>query len=247
MNFKNLILFLIISSTALGQTMPKDSLTTTAFKLKPYIIPTALVGYGFIALKNSGLQRFNQTIKDKVYVSENKKRTIDNFLQYTPALTVYGLNSVGIQGKNSFKNRTLIYGISYLIMGSTTFGIKTLTKVQRPDGRAFNSFTSGHTATAFSGAEFLWQEYKDKSVWYGISGYLVASATGFFRLYNNRHWFNDVVAGAGIGIASSKIAYWLYPKIQKRFLKTFKNDTTTIIPFYNGNQMGVGMIFNSKN
>jgi hypothetical protein len=27
---------------------------------------------------------------------------------------------------------------------------------------------SGHTATAFMGAEMLYQEYKDTSIWYGI-------------------------------------------------------------------------------
>ena len=33
--------------------------------------------------------------------------------------------------------------------------------------------------------------------------------------YNNRHWFTDVVAGAGIGILSAKAGYWLYPTINK--------------------------------
>jgi hypothetical protein len=36
----------------------------------------------------------------------------------------------------------------------------------------------GHTANAFASAEFLWQEYKDVSIWYGISGYIIASGTG---------------------------------------------------------------------
>jgi membrane-associated phospholipid phosphatase len=57
-----------------------------------------------------------------------------------------------------------------------------------------------------------WQEYKDVSIWYGISGYVVATGTGFFRMYNDRHWLTDVAAGAGIGILCTKTAYWLYPK-----------------------------------
>ena len=88
-------------------------------------------------------------------------------------------------------------------MSASVLSLKSITKVERPDGSAFNSFPSGHTATAFAGAEFLWQEYKDVSVWYGISGYLVATGTGMFRIYNNKHWLTDVVAGAGTASRTS--------------------------------------------
>ena len=35
----------------------------------------------------------------------------------------------------------------------------------------------------------------------------------YLRIYNDRHYINDVVAGACIGVISTKLAYWLYPKI----------------------------------
>src|SRR5690349_22769192 len=63
------------------------------------------------------------------------------------------------------------------------------------------------------------------------SGYAVAAATGYLRMYNNKHWFSDVMAGAGIGIASTKIAYWLYPALKNTFFKTRLNHTV-IIPSY---------------
>jgi membrane-associated phospholipid phosphatase len=72
-----------------------------------------------------------------------------------------------------------------------------MTRIERPDGSSYNS-SLGHTANAFASAEFLWQEYKDVSIWYGISGYIIASGTGVLRIYNNRHWLTDVAAGAGI-------------------------------------------------
>jgi membrane-associated phospholipid phosphatase len=97
--------------------------------------------------------------------------------------------------------------------------------VERPDGSSNNSFPSGHTANAFMGAEFLYQEYKDVSPWYGIAGYVVATGTGLFRMYNNRHWFSDVVAGAGFGILSTKVAYWIYPWMKE---KIFKEKTKNI-------------------
>jgi membrane-associated phospholipid phosphatase len=92
------------------------------------------------------------------------------------------------------------------------------------------------------GAEFLYQEYKDKSIWYGIAGYAVATGTGLFRIYNNRHWLTDVAAGAGIGILSTKIAYWVQPYITKKLFKSSSEtkSTSMIMPFYNGQQYGLG-------
>jgi membrane-associated phospholipid phosphatase len=157
-------------------------------------------------------------------------------------VAVYGLNAMGIKGKNNFKDRTLILATSYLLVAATTLPLKNITHVQRPDGSSFNSFPSGHTATAFAGAEFLWQEYKDVSVWYGISGYIVATGTGFFRMYNDRHWLTDVAAGAGIGILCTKTAYWIYPKMQKLLFKKETKAAVIIAPFYNGNHTGIGLV-----
>src|SRR5690606_29011205 len=123
--------------------------------------------------------------------------------------------------------------------------LKAMTDVQRPDITAYNSFPSGHTATAFAGAEFLLQEYKDKSIWYGISGYVVATGTGLMRIYNNRHWLTDVAAGAGIGILSTKIAYWVYPFLKNKIFKDKKSEkqiSAMVMPFYNGEQFGGGMV-----
>ena len=121
--------------------------------------------------------------------------------------------------------------------------LKSNSKVERPDGSGFNSFPSGHTATAFAGAEFLWQEYKEVSIWYGISGFIVATGTGAFRMYNNKHWLTDVVAWAGIGILSTKIAYWMHPFIQKKIFRSKEiNSMSAIAPFLNGKQLGVGFL-----
>ncbi|MNL72165.1 hypothetical protein D3C87_1974290 [compost metagenome] len=37
-------------------------------------------------------------------------------------------------------------------------------------------------------------------------------------MYNNKHWLSDVVAGAGFGILSTKVAYYLYPRLKKLVL-----------------------------
>ncbi|MCO6176318.1 phosphatase PAP2 family protein [Flavobacterium sp. NRK F10] len=211
------------------------------FDYKSLIIPSILVGYGIIGIESDGIKYYNSEIKHELNENIDEKFTIDDFSQYVPFVSVYALNGLGLQGKHDFKDRTIILATAYLLMGGTVYALKTTTKVERPDGSTNNSFPSGHTATAFMGAEFLYQEYKDISVWYGITGYLVAAGTGFFRMYNDRHWLTDVVAGAGIGIISTKVAYWLHPVIEKKIFKSKKKSNKIAMPFYNGKQYGVGV------
>jgi len=214
------------------------------FNYKQLIIPGVLIGYGVIGIGNDQLLSFNHQIKAEVTEDIDEKITIDDFSQYAPAASVYALNAFGVKGKNNMRDRSVIFVTSYVIMASTVLGLKSISHVERPDGSSNNSFPSGHTATAFAGAEFLWQEYKDKSIWYGIAGYAVATGTGLFRIYNNRHWLTDVAAGAGIGILSTKIAYWMNPYITKKLFKSSSENKSTsmIIPFYNGQQYGLGFV-----
>ncbi|MCM5662629.1 phosphatase PAP2 family protein [Galbibacter mesophilus] len=220
---------------------------STQFRFSSVILPASLIGYGFWANHNRMLKELDYEIKEEVDEHIDEKLTIDDFSQYLPAASVYALNFAGIKGKNNLKDRTMILATAYLIMGGSVLGLKSLTKIERPDGSSNTSFPSGHTATAFMGAEFLYQEYKHKSIWYGVAGYAVAAGTGFFRMYNDRHWLSDVIAGAGIGILSTKIAYWLQPTLQSVFFPDRENDsefsvTTSIAPFYDGNAIGVGAI-----
>jgi membrane-associated phospholipid phosphatase len=124
------------------------------------------------------------------------------------------------------------------------FSVKNISHEQRPDGSNDFSFPSGHTAEAFASAEFMRQEYKDVSPWYGVAGYLTATATGLLRMYNNKHWLSDVVAGAGVGIASTKLAYLIYPAIKRKLFKD-KPVHAMITPFYQpGGSAGVSMVYN---
>lgn len=247
--YKIFLVVLLGISSIKAQETAKDSVFSFTKKecLKPkfsqVIIPAVLIGYGVFGLENHHILDLNREVREEVNEHIDEKITIDDFSQYAPAASVYVLNSAGIDGKNNFRDRTIVIGTSYLIMATTVLGLKSITKVRRPDGSSKNSFPSGHTATAFAGAEFLWQEYKDKSIWYGIGGYAIATGTGLFRVYNNRHWITDVAAGAGIGILSTKIAYWLYPAINKKVFGSRENKDmkVSVIPFYNGNQIGLSI------
>ena len=163
---------------------------------------------------------------------------VDNYIQFAPAAAVFLLNLSGIKGKNTLKDASFIYAISTAVMGGTISTVKGSVHRLRPDGSAFNSFPSGHTATAFAAAEFLKQEYKDRSQWYGYAGYTVAIATGTLRMYNNKHWFSDVVAGAGIGILSTKLSYLIYPQL-KRLFKPLNQPNTAFMPTYQNKLFGI--------
>lgn len=212
------------------------------FPLKQLLIPGFMLAYGFTSLENDGLRHINEEFKDELY-TENPHRTvsIDNYLQFAPAAIVYGLNVIGIKGRHNLRDRTMIYAMSNIFLNISVTSLKKITRLPRPDGSAESSFPSGHTAEAFASAEFMRLEYKNVSPWYGAAGYAMAAATGYLRMYNNKHWFGDVVAGAGVGILSTKIAYWIYPKIQHKLFKD-KPVKTVVMPVYQNNSLGVAIV-----
>ncbi len=89
------------------------------------------------------------------------------------------------------------------------------------------------------GAELLRREYWDVSPWIGVAGYTVAAGTGFFRMYNNRHWLTDVLAGAGVGILSVEAAYWLYPVITRTFFRKRYLKNVYLSPYASPQNKGV--------
>lgn len=237
-----LILFLSLFLLKVsGQDAANDSLLhreNVRFDHRSLIIPGVLIGYGVVGLTSPALKDLNNKIKNEWGKNSSRVR-IDDYTQYGPALSVYALNAFGPHGRNNIKDRTIIMTTAYIIMWSSVSTIKNASKIERPDGADAKSFPSGHTANAFLGAEFLYQEYKDVSVWYGISGYVVATGTGFLRMTNNKHWLTDVSTGAGIGILSTKLAYWIHPFLRKAVFKDKNELNGLVMPYYNGRQYGL--------
>ena len=205
----------------LGDTIKKDLLTApdTVKKLHSnplsLVPPAAMIAYGGLSFAVHPIRRFDYYIRGEVAkTSPNFHSTAESYFQFAPVVIVYGLNLAGVRGKNTFIDRSALLGLSASILGITAFATKHFTHRLRPNGANYLSFPSGHTATAFMGAEFMAQEYDAKSPLYGVLAYSIATTTGVFRMYNRDHWFSDVVAGAGLGILSTKAAYLVYPAIR---------------------------------
>jgi len=232
-----------ISSIANSSIKPPVSIGyTRSFHVTSFILPALAVAYGVTTLESNKLKYFNSELKEEIWLEGPQRNTsLDNYLQWTPAAMVYGLNLAGVHGKNNLRDRTMIYLLSQVFMNATVFSLKHTTHERRPDGSDSFSFPSGHTANAFSGAEFMWQEYKDQSLWLAASGYLVAGGTAFLRMYNNKHWLGDVVSGAGIGVASTKLAYWIYPKLEHLLFKDHQ-PKVMITPMYQNGSIGLGLV-----
>ena len=66
------------------------------------------------------------------------------------------------------------------------------------------SWPSGHTSMAFAFATSLGDELHHPVARYGLLA--AATAVGWSRINDNRHWLSDVAAGAVVGITSAKFA-----------------------------------------
>lgn len=163
--------------------------------------------------------------------------TVDDKLQYVPIVAYAGLGFIpGVKHRHNFGDRFLAGATAYVVMTGLAQGLKRTICEPRPDTGAKTSFPSGHTATAFCGAELTRIEYGNA---YGAAAYAVAAATGVMRVINNRHWCNDVLAGAGVGFLSAHVGYWLLPYEKRLCQRVFhRKKHKSLNNSYNTNASG---------
>ena len=181
----------------------------TRFRLKCAILPASLITAGVIAesLPSNTVfskKRIQQHVQDKM---NGFRTSADNYLQFVPVAALFSLKLAGVKSRSDLLNQAILAAKSEVLMLAIVTTMKSVIKDLRPDGSTDNTMPSGHTAQAFVSAALLDMEYRETSPWISISGYLCATATGIFRITNNRHYASDVLIGAGIGLASVKIAY----------------------------------------
>jgi membrane-associated phospholipid phosphatase len=226
----------------MGNAQSKDTIAAIKnqdkISCKQFIAPVALLSSGALLL-NTALNKDLQSNANRFF-GENFQTSADNYIQFAPVAQIYLGKTFGFQPKNDFQHQTINIVIANAIMGTVVFATKNITNQERPDHSDNLSFPSGHTATAFTNAALLYYEFKDSNVWYASSGFLFATATGVLRIANNKHYTSDVLAGAGIGLASGLIVSYWNPFKSVSFGK--KKKTTAFVYPQIGSQIGMGAL-----
>ena len=138
----------------------------------------------------------------------------------------------------NYKKHLLIQLEILSINGLITNFTKNIFDRQRPysyygtknnDKESFKSFYSGHTSTSFalavSSANILsdYTNLNSKLIWFGTLG--IASATGYFRIAADKHYFTDIITGAVIG---SFIGHFVFKELHNKYFSHPQSDTFSI-------------------
>jgi len=231
------LLAIVFPLQAAGQEASRDTLRTDGTESESYkfewrqtILPASLITAGAMCLAPSFIRNGSRAVTNGVVDirGQSQRQEFDDYVQYAPVVGALALGSVGVKAQHTLGERTLIVATSYATLAVLTNVPKFLIDEKRPEFAGRNSFPSGHTATAFMGAELVRIEYGG---WYGIGAYTIATGVGFLRMYNGRHWLHDVVAGAGVGILSARIGEWS-GSLWHRLLRKRKKGTPdyTLVP-----------------
>ena len=183
--------------------------------------------------QNSNLtppNKFDSSLRNILHWNATNNVYAENFSD----LLLYGVFVGGIPLTSFYMKNYNLFLINIEILsinGLVTNFVKYATNRQRPysfydpnnsDNESYKSFFSGHTSTAFalgtSTAKMLakYTDINQRSIWIGTLG--LATATGYFRIAADKHYFTDVLTGAIVGSFIGSLCFdWLDGKykIQK--------------------------------
>ena len=212
---------LLILAPGVASAQQKSSLDSTflvkssAFRATDLIAPGVLIGSG-LSIHYFAHDTWDVSVHDwaQKLRGDNPERKFDNYLQYLPLAMDLGMGLVGVDAKRGFVDRTIESSLAHLSLGVVSWTCKKAFHTLRPNEVDYRSFPSGHTDLVFLSAELVRMEYGWG--WGGVA-YASAATVAFMRLYNNWHWFSDVVFGAGIGILTAHIGEWLLEPTKNLF------------------------------
>lgn len=201
---------------------------TVRFTPQQLIVPGAMVAAGALFVAVPPLAQSRKWVGNEIGM--HNVGSADDYLRFLPLLGYEVLDFAGVKSRRPFVDRVIVGATATLLTTAVTYGIKYSVKEMRPNGESEHSFPSGHASIAFMGAELLRQDY---GPWVGAGGYVVATGIGVMRIIGGAHWFNDVLAGAGIGILCARAAEWLLP-FNRRWLGLDKKhgESAVIVPAY---------------
>lgn len=177
------------------------------YKLNPkeLIVPASLLGISAIATHTT---KFRDILPIKRPNPKDRLTPFDDLFQYTVAPSLFIFDAIGKE-KHHPIDQFFLTALSYGFTVAPTRFIKDHYYSPRPYGGK-NSYPSGHTAVAFVGAHLIYKEFKDSNPWIAYSGYVLGAVVAGARVTHDKHWVSDVMAGAGIAILSTELAYLTY-------------------------------------
>jgi len=115
---------------------------------------------------------------------------------YTTLAVIITTGIITDQSRQRTLSNTGLLVESILTTSAVTSIIKTISHRQRPNGRGYLSYPSGHTSSAFALAtviKYLYGKYPGCFA-YGMAAFVASS-----RINDNKHYLSDVVSGALLG------------------------------------------------
>ena len=194
----------------------RDPLAPTNEYLKPssLIIPGSLIIYGALKPVISGIPKLDNKIMMSIQEHHPDFHTnAASYLMWVPSASVYVMDAFQLETPHSFTQHLAIDAGSILLTGGIGYGMRIISSNINAYKSDKTQFPSGHTANAFRGAEILRQELKDNHPFWSYSGYVLAAGVGILRMYTQEHYLSEVLTGAGLGIISTKLTYWIFHKL----------------------------------
>lgn len=195
------------ADTVVNQEKQLDPFLQKGELRKRLIAPAIFVGVGLLMIENNIYDRkdFRYDFRTKPF--PNFKTDLDYYTIVLPAVGLVAFDILSSQNRHHVTRQVGLLAASGALASAIMWPLKKVTNVTRPNGENNYSFPSGHTTYAFVVATMVSREFKGKSKWIGIASYTAAGATGMMRVLNDKHWFSDVLAGAGVGLLSTNLVY----------------------------------------
>ena len=134
-------------------------------------------------------------------------------LALSPLAATWVMKAAGVKSRSTTQRMLTANGLAITLTVGLSQTLRLAVTEESPNGTSNSSLPSMHAALAYMGATVLSREYGHISPWITIGGYTAATGTEVLRIRHNSHWMNDIFLGAGIGVVSTQLAYYLTDRI----------------------------------
>ena len=210
-------------------------------------LPCLILALSLLAVGAAGQTAWDRSVNEWVagQFPDKDIPEFEEYVQYLPSAMHLGLGLAGANCRNGAWDRVIESAIGHAVCIITVKSAKAIVGTKRPDENRRDSFPSGHTAIAFTGAGLCGYEY---GIGWGVGAYALGTTVGAMRLYHNHHWLSDVLVGAGVGILSAGAGIGLREPVKKLFgIDTSGSREMAFLPSYNpwggGWSFSFGLVF----